>query len=304
MGKHMNNKQLDATILLPCYNEAKGLPIVVEDIKKTMQGTNYSYEILVVDDKSSDSSVAVAKKLGCRVIRHPVNRGSGASRKTGILLARGKIVIMLDADGSYAASIIPQMLSCFPEYDQVNGARKSEEGSLRWLRQPTKWFIRMLASFLANYKIPDLNTGLKAFKRDLMVHYFWCIPDGFSCVSSMTLAFLCNGHSVKYIPVDYRKRIGRSKFHPFKDTFLYLLTIVRLITYFRPLKIFLPISLFIVSMGIIKSGIDYFVLIHRLQLSDIILIVTGTMIGLQGLIADLIVAQKRSIDALLSHQEE
>ncbi len=300
----MNKHEFDATILLPTYNEEKALPVVVRDIKKSMENTRYSYEILVVDDKSSDNSVEVAKKLGCRVIRHPVNRGSGASRKTGILLARGKIIVMLDADGSYPASLIPQMLSHFPEYDQVNGARTSEEGTLRWLRQAAKWFIRMLASFLANYKIPDLNTGLKAFKRDLMIHYFWCIPDGFSCVSSMTLAFLCNGHSVKYIPVDYRKRIGKSKFNPFKDTFLYILTIFRLITYFRPLKIFLPISLFIVTMGIIKSGIDYFVLIGRLQLSDIILIVTGTMIGLQGLIADLIVAQKRSIDSLLLHQEE
>lgn len=300
----MDHTQLDVTIVLPCFNEEKGLPIVVDDVKKSMQGLASTYEILVVDDKSSDNSVAVAKSLGCRLIRHPVNRGSGASRKTGILHARGKIVIMLDADGSYPASAIPEMLSFFPEYDQVNGARKSEEGTLRWIRQPTKWFIRMLASFLANYKIPDLNTGMKAFKRDLMIHYFWCVPDGFSCVSSMTLAFLCNGHAVKYIPIEYRKRIGKSKFHPFKDTFLYLLTIFRLITYFRPLKIFLPISFFIVLMGIIKSGIDYFLLIHRLQLSDIILIVTGTMIGLQGLIADLIVAQKRSIDALLTHQEE
>ena len=300
----MNKPQLDVTVLLPCYNEEKGLPIVVENIRKTMETTKFSYEILVVDDKSSDNSITVAKKLGCRVIRHSVNKGSGASRKTGTLLARGAIIVMMDADGSYDAAPIPEMLSYFPEYDQVNGARKTEEGTLRWLRQPTKWFIRELASFLADYKIPDLNTGLKAFKRDLMVHYFWCIPDGFSCVSSMTLAFLCNGHSVHYVPCNYHKRIGSSKFHPFKDTFLYLLTVFRIITYFRPLKIFLPLSFLMVGGGIIKSLIDYFFILHRLQLSDIILIVTGTMIGLQGLIADLIVAQKRSIDAILSHHGE
>lgn len=297
------NTLLDVTILLPVYNEEEGLPIVVDDVKKAMNGTKYSYEILVVDDKSKDKSVEVAKKLGCRVIRHPMNRGSGASRKTGIFHAQGKIIVMLDADGSYSASYIPQMLALFPQYDQVNGARSHEMGSLRWLRQPTKWFIRELASFLANYRIPDLNTGLKAFKKDLMIHYFWCIPDGFSCVSSMTLAFLCNGHSVTYIPIDYRKRIGISKFHPLKDTFMYILTIFRLITYFKPLKIFLPLSLAMVAGGIIKSGIDYYFIIHRLQLSDIILIITGTFIGLQGLIADLIVAQKRSIDAYFTQQE-
>lgn len=292
-NRHSEKTELDVTVLLPCYNEEEALPIVINDIKNVMQKTQYTYEILVVDDKSTDKSVEITESLGCRVIRRPINLGAGASRKTGIINAHGKIIAMLDADGSYKAKDIPKLLSYFPEYDQVNGVRKTEEGTLRILRQPAKWFICILASFLAGRFIPDLNTGSKAFKRDVMMQYLWCIPDGFSCVSSMSLAFLCNGHFVKYIPIEYYKRIGKSKFHPIKDTFLYMLTIFRLITYFNPLKIFLPVSFMLLLIGILKSFHDYFFVIHKLQLSDIIIIITGVIVGMQGLLADLIVAQAR-----------
>jgi glycosyltransferase involved in cell wall biosynthesis len=289
----MEKKQVDVTILLPTYNEEKALPTVIADIIKTMKDLQYSYEILVVDDKSTDNSVAIAEKFGCRVIERSVKFGAGAARKTGILAACGEIIIMLDADGSYSVGDIPKLLKYFPEYDQVNGARTSEKGTLSWLRYPAKWFIRMLASFLAGRMIPDLNTGLKAFKREIMLHYLWAIPDGFSCVSSMTLAFMCNGYSVIYIPTEYHKRIGKSKFHPIIDTFNYILTVFRLVTYFNPLKIFLPVSFVLIIGGVAKSIHDYFYVIHRLQLSDIILIITGVVVGLQGLLADLIVAQAR-----------
>jgi glycosyltransferase involved in cell wall biosynthesis len=290
----MDAHRLDVTVLLPCYNEEEALPKVIGDIRKALDSTKYSYEILVVDDQSTDQSAAIAQKLGCRVIVRPVRKGAGASRKTGILAARGDIIVMLDADGTYAAEDIPTMLAFFPAYDQVNGARTSEQGTLPWLRGPAKWAIRQLASFISRQKIPDLNTGLKAFKKEMMLPYLWTIPDGFSCVSSMTLAFLCNGHPVKYFPTVYHKRIGQSKFHPIKDTYNYILTVFRLITYFDPLRVFFPMAASLIVVGVIKSLYDYYVVIHRLQLSDIILILSGVVIGFQGLLADLIVAQARA----------
>ncbi len=229
---------LDVTILLPCYNEEEALPSVIREIRAAMNGTQYSYEILVSDDCSTDSSVALAESMGCRVIRSSLSSrgGSGRARKNGVIQAKGGIVVMLDADGTYSASDIPEMLKYFPEYEQVNGARTSEKGELSLLRATVKWFIRMLASLLSGKKIPDLNTGLKAFRRDTMLQYLWAIPDGFSCVSSMTLAYLCSGRSVKYIPTESRKRIGNSKFRPFHDTVSYIATVVRLVFYFAPLK--------------------------------------------------------------------
>ncbi len=290
----MDQNHLDVTVLLPCFNEEEALPYVVRDIRSAMEGTKYSYEIMIVDDKSTDQSVPIATNLGCRVLKRPMRKGSGASRRTGILAAYGDIIVMLDCDGTYTAADIPKILEYFPEFDQVNGARTSEKGTLVWMRAPAKWFIRKLAGFLAGYPIPDLNTGLKAFKRDLMLKYLWTIPDGFSCVSSMTLAFLCNGHAVKYIPSVYHRRIGKSKFHPVKDTYLYLITVCRLITYFNPIRIFFPMALLFIIGGIAKSLYDFFYVVHRLQLSDIIFILGGIMIGFQGLLADLIVAQARA----------
>lgn len=295
----MDKTRLDVTVLLPCFNEEEALPVVVRDIRAALDNTKYSYEVMVVDDKSTDRSVQVASDLGCRVIKRMLRKGAGASRRTGILAANGDIIVMLDADGTYTAADIPKLLEYFPEYDQVNGARLSEEGTMVLLRTPAKWFIRILASVLAGYHIPDLNTGLKAFKREVMLPYLWVIPDGFSCVSSMTLAFLCNGHPVKYIPTIYHRRIGNSKFHPIKDTYLYLITICRLITYFNPIRIFFPMALILIIAGIGKSFYDFLFVIHRLQLSDIILILSGVIVGFQGLLADLIVAQGRARDFIV-----
>jgi glycosyltransferase involved in cell wall biosynthesis len=292
----MENPKLDVTVLLPCFNEEDALPIVVRDIRMAMDTTRYSYEIMVVDDKSTDRSAEVALSLGCRVIQRRMRQGAGASRRTGIRAAYGDIIVMLDADGTYTAADIPKLLAYFPEYDQVNGARTSEKGTMVFLRTPAKWVIRKIASFLAGQRIPDLNTGLKAFKRDVMLRYLWTVPNGFSCVSSMTLAFLCNGHPVKYIPTEYHKRIGKSKFHPIRDTYLYFITVCRLIMYFNPLRIFFPMALILVFGGIAKSLYDYYYVVHKLQLSDIILVLSGVIVGFQGLLADLIVAQGRARD--------
>lgn len=283
------------SIILPAYNEEKAIGIVIDDIQKVMKATSYIYELFVVDDASSDRTVEIAKSKGIPVIQHTFQRGSGASRKTGIRHAKGEIIVMLDADGTYDANDIPKMLSLFPKVDQVIGARTSEKGTLKWLRSPAKWTLRKIASLLTGIHIPDLNSGLKAFKKDIVMKYIWLIPDGFSCVSSITLAFLCNGYSVVWIPTNYYKRIGISKFHPLKDSYRYLITIIRMVMYFNPLKVFLPSSLILATLGMIKSFIDFFFLIHRLQLSDIIILLTAVIIFMMGLLADLIVTQGKAL---------
>lgn len=281
-------KGVDVSIVIPAFNEEKAIAGVVAEVKKAMSTTSYSYEILVVDDSSSDGTVERAKAEGARVLTRPVRGGSGASRRSGIQAAGGEIIVMLDGDGSYEAADIPKLLAYFPEYDQVNGARTSEQGSLKFLRAPAKWAIRNLACYLTQTHIPDLNTGLKAFKRDIMKKYLWVLPDGFSCVTTMTLAFLSNGYAVKYIPTNYRKRIGSSKFHPIKDTLSYLNTVLRMVMYFKPLRIFVPFSLILIGLAVVKSYFS-FVQTHTLQESDIMLFITAILLMALGLIADLIV---------------
>ncbi len=285
----------EVSIVLPAYNEEEAITPVIDAVREAMAPTPWTYEIVVVDDCSTDSTAQRAAERGVRVVRHPVNRGSGAARRTGILEARGEIVVMLDADGSYDAASIPKMLEFFPEYDQVNGARTSEQGTYRHIRSVAKTLIRWLAIYLSGTHIPDLNTGLKAFKRSIMLRYLWVLPDGFSCVTSMTLAFLTNGHRVHYIPTPYYPRIGKSKFHPLKDTANYLATVVRLCTYFRPLRVYGPLGLFFFAAGIVKSFYDIALRPgkHSLEESDIILVTAGILLAAIGLLADLIVAQSR-----------
>lgn len=281
--------KMDVTVVLPAYNEEQAIGKVMDDIHRALKETKYRYEILVVDDQSDDRTVEIAKSKNARVVKRLFRGGSGASRRTGILSAEGEIIVMLDADGTYEAADIPKMLAFFPDYDQVNGARTSEQGTFKILRTPAKWFIRKLACYLTGVNIPDLNTGLKAFKKDIMKKYLWVLPDGFSCVTTMTLAFLANGYAVKYIPTAYYPRIGQSKFHPVKDTASYMNTVVRMVMYFKPLRVFMPLSGALFLFGVVKSILSL-VFTSTLQESDIIIFMAAVMTGALGLIADLIVA--------------
>jgi polyisoprenyl-phosphate glycosyltransferase len=287
---------LDLTILLPSYNEQEAIAPVIREVRDSLREWPGRWEILVVDDASTDQTARRAAEQGVRVIRRPENGGSGASRKTGTRAARGRLVAMLDADGTYVPSYLPQLLSYFPDYDQVNGARTSEQGTLRALRFGAKLLIRKLAEWISGKRIPDLNTGMKVYKRDLMLRYLWCMPDGFSCVTSMTLAFLCNGHPVKYVSVDYRKRIGQSKFHPVKDAAKYFSTMVRIIMYFRPLRVFFPLALFVIAVAMLSTAYHSVRRGHlALEDTEVILSVTSLVVLVIGLLADLIVAQRRDI---------
>ncbi|HOX37732.1 MAG TPA: glycosyltransferase family 2 protein [Candidatus Brocadiia bacterium] len=294
MSQSAKPGRLDVSVVLPSYNEAEAMPSVIGDIRKALDGGRWTYEILVIDDSSSDGTPDIARNLGARVITRRVRGGAGASRKTGIINALGDIVVMLDADGTYTAADIPKMLEYFPDYDQVNGARTSEQGTMKLLRTPAKWAIRMLAIYLSRTHIPDLNTGLKAFKRNIMLNYLWVIPDGFSCVTTMTLAFLCNGFAVKYIPSEYHPRIGKSKFHPIKDSAAYFMTVIRVIMYFNPLRVFLPLSMVVLAAGIARGIFDHFYTDdHALRQATIIMLLASVMIFSIGLLADLIVARGR-----------
>ncbi len=291
---YLQETDLDVTILLPAFNEEAALPQVIDDVNKVMKGTKYRYEILVVDDASKDRTAQIAGSKGARLHQHVMQKGSGAARRTGVLHARGEIIVVLDADGTYSPQDIPAMLALFPKYDQVNGARTSEKGTLKLLRTPAKYLIRKLACYLSNTDIPDLNTGLKAFKRDVMLQYLWVIPNGFSCVTTMTLAFLCNGYNVSWIPTAYHPRIGRSKFHPIKDTYQYLLTVVRMILYFNPLSVFMPAATALLLMGILRWTYVKMTAGEGVFLGPT-LVVLGCSLYVVGLLADLIVAQTKSI---------
>ncbi len=277
------------SIVLPVYNEEMAIKDVVGRLKDVTGKISLPTEIIVVDDASTDSSPRLLAGIkGIKVITHDRNFGEGAARKTGTRAAQYDLVATTDADGTYPEEPLIEMVKYFPQYDMVVGARKKEAGSLKPLRWLVKEFIRRLASYVSGYDIPDLNSGLRMYKRDEALKFFRILPDGHSLVSTITLAFFCNGYRVKYLDIEYYSRTGRSSFHPIKDTYAYLLLVVRTIMYFQPLKIFMPVSLAVFLGGTARTLYDAWYL-HRIKESDIMFFLAGILIGILGLLADLIV---------------
>ncbi|HUF31905.1 MAG TPA: glycosyltransferase family 2 protein [Acidimicrobiales bacterium] len=289
--------ELDVTVVLPVYNEKGHLRDEVARIRAALDASPYSYEIVVVDDGSDDGSSEQLLELeGIRLIRFAQNRGSGSARKAGTRAARGRVVVWTDADMTYPNDEIPRIVKELEGYDQVVGARTSEQGTAKVFRIPAKWLIRKLASFLAETKIPDLNSGLRAFRADVARQYLHLLPPGFSCVTTITMAFLANGYSVKYVDIDYAPRAGKSKFHWWKDTKRYVTQVIRLILSYNPLKIFLPIGLALAAFGIGKLGFDFVTKDFRVATNTLVILFAAFQVLAIGLLADLVVRLDKPVD--------
>ena len=288
------------SIILPCYNEQDHVTAEVARICAAMDASGYGYELLAFDDASTDETLARLREAApgfphLQVVGFHRNGGSGTVRRIGTQQARGEIVVWTDADMSYPNERIPelvQMVEKDPMLDQVVGARTSEAGTHKFLRVPAKWFIRKLAERLTNSQIPDLNSGLRAFRRQVALPYLRLLPPGFSCVTTITLAFLSNQHDVRYVPIEYARRSGTSKFHFVTDAYRYILQVLRMVMYFNPLKVLMPVALILVGTGIAKGIYD--MVVHPLHFAadTVLIFLSGLIIATLALLADLIVRSR------------
>lgn len=291
------------TIVLPCYNEQDHVIDEVERICKAMDNSGKTYELLAVDDCSTDDTLARLREAEprfphMRIMAFQNNSGSGTVRRIGSQQARGDIVVWTDADMSYPNERIPDLVDALdtdPSIDQVVGARTTEEGTHKMLRVPAKWFIRKVAERLTNTRIPDLNSGLRAFRREVSLPYLRLLPPGFSCVTTITIAFLSNQHPVRYMPIDYAKRAGKSKFHFTKDAYRYILQVLRMVMYFNPLKVLMPPALWLIVIGLLKGVFDMVVHFGYFANNTIMIFVTGLIIASLALLADLIVRSRGDV---------
>jgi polyisoprenyl-phosphate glycosyltransferase len=282
--------ECDVSVILPVFNERGHLRTEIDRIRAALDESEYSYEIIVVDDGSTDGSETdLAAIDGIRLIRHSRNRGSGAARRTGTTAARGRVVVWTDVDMTYPNDRIPELVGELDGCDHVVGARRTEEGTKRFFRVPAKWFIRRLASYLTDTHIPDLNSGLRAFRRDVAMQYVHELPKGFSCVTTLTMSFLSNGYEVKYIPIDYFPRAGESKFHWWRDTKRYLLQVIRMTLSYNPLKVFLPIGFTLLLIGFVKLIYDWIDKDFRLATNTLLILIFALQTISVGLLADLVV---------------
>jgi glycosyltransferase involved in cell wall biosynthesis len=246
------------SIVIPAYNEEGAIVSGVSEIHAVMDGCNYEYEIIVVDDGSTDRTAELARAEGINVISLPENQGYGAALKTGIRRSKYETIVITDADGTYPARHIPELVDQLGEYDMVVGARIGEHVEAPLIRMPAKWVLRKLASYLAGRHIPDLNSGLRVMKKSLIRRFVHLLPAGFSFTTTITLAALCSGSLVKYSPIDYHARIGKSKIRP-GHAFDFTLLIVRTIVYFNPLKVFLPLGAVFFLGGTAKFIYDLYI---------------------------------------------
>lgn len=245
------------SVVIPAFNEAGHVADQVRAVDEVLRSSGWAFEILVVDDGSTDGTAAAAAEAGVRVIRHRRNRGYGAALKSGVAAAKYDWTLITDADGTYPAAAIPQLLAHADDNDMVVGARTGGTVRIPMARKPAKWFLGKLASYLAGQQLPDLNSGLRLMRRSLVARYAHLLPSGFSFTTTITLACACNEHPVQYVPIDYHARLGESKIRP-RHAYDFLLLILRTIVFFNPLKVFIPLGAVLALIGLAKFVYDVF----------------------------------------------
>jgi glycosyltransferase involved in cell wall biosynthesis len=285
-------EQIGISIIIPAYNEAQAIGEVLEQITGVCNAQKIDFEIIVVDDGSTDRTVEVLESANVHLVKHPENRGYGAAIKTGVLSSQYPWILITDADGTYPISQIPRLLEGLDHYEMIVGARTGQDVNIPLVRRPAKWLLSKLANFMAQTHIPDLNSGFRIFRKTAFQRFVNLFPSGFSLTTTITLALLCNGYAVRYVPVDYYKRKGSSKIRPFRDTYNFFLLVIRTIMYFDPLRIFAPVSLFLLIFGVLFAGYEAY-RFENITTTAAIFLFAGLQTGILGLLADLIVKSRR-----------
>jgi len=284
------------SVVIPCFNEVAAIRSTLRELVPVVSRANA--EIIVVDDGSTDGTRVILEEIeasrevpGFRVVRHSRNQGYGAAVKTGVRRAGSEEIVIIDADGTYPCERIPDLVAAAETADMVVGARiDGQEGDGR-PRRFAKAVLRAHCSWLVGERIPDMNSGLRLFRRSVFDRFFKVLPDGFSLTTTITVAMMRSRYSVVFLPVEYSTRTGRSKIRPVRDTLGFIQLILRTGMYFAPLRVLLPLVGVLSAGFLISLGYDILVL-RNLTDKTIILLLFAMNTALFGLVADMI--DKRS----------
>lgn len=288
-------KQL--SIIVPVYNEGKSIGLTIEKLKKELYGSDLDFEIIVVNDASTDETKNILETIEeIKTINHHQNKGYGASLKTGIANAQFNNLLFFDADGQHKSEYIKEMIKYIDEFDLISGTRVGYKGPI--IRQPGKRLLLWLANYLAQQKIPDLNCGLRIIKKDKISKFLHLLCNGLSFSTTTLLLFATEGHTIKYIPITINKRIdGKSTVKP-RHALDTLIFILRIVLVSEPLRIFLPITGLLIIFAIISFVSDmiysYNTNIH-ISITTLFLSVSSILIFFFGLLADQLAAIRREI---------
>lgn len=272
------------TVVVPAFNEAAHVAEQVASVDRVMRTSGWAYEIIVVDDGSTDGTAEAASLGGLgRVVRRAQNRGYGAALKLGVRLARHEWILITDADGTYPVEAIPTLLAEADVNSMVVGSRTGAVVRVPMVRRPAKWFLNRLASYLAGRHLPDINSGLRLMRKSLINRYEHLLPDGFSFTTTITLSAACNSHPLTYVPIDYHARLGESKIRP-RHAYDFTMLILRTIIFFNPLKVFLPLGAVLAVAALVKLVYD--ITLGNLSETAVLGILGALIVWAVGLLAD------------------
>jgi glycosyltransferase involved in cell wall biosynthesis len=269
------------SIVIPVFNEAHVLGEVIERVRALDLA---QAEIIVIDDGSTDGSAEVALHAGASVIRHPYNIGNGAAVKSGIRASRGELIVLMDGDGQHQPEDIPKLIAAAPDYHMVVGAR-AKGSKLRLHRYAANLVYNLLASYVTQFKIQDLTSGFRLLNRRDAVRFIDLLPNTFSYPTTLTLAFLRSGLTLKYVPIQTLYRSGQSKISLVTDGIRFLLIITKIATLFSPFRVFLPVSIIFFAAGL-ANYIYTYVTEHRFTNMSALMFTTAVVIFMLGLVSE------------------
>lgn len=272
---------IELSIIIPVFNEAENLAEVIGKIHSLNLPP---VEIIVVDDGSTDDSADIALGAGANVVRHPYNIGNGAAVKSGMRAAKGRLILLLDGDGQHKPEDIPKLLAEAANYHMVVGAR-GKGSKLRFHRYVANTVYNLLASYVTQFKVQDLTSGFRLLSRRDALRFIDLLPNTFSYPTTLTLAFLRSGLTVKYVPIQSLYRSGQSKISLVTDGIRFLLIITKIATLFSPFRVFLPVSLFFFLAGMANYAYTYFTE-NRFTNMSVFAFTTAVIIFMLGLISE------------------
>ena len=272
------------SVVIPAKNEAAGLGELLTDLGETLRGVDgLAFEVLLINDGSSDETAEIAARHGAIVISHPQSLGNGAAVKRGIREARGDWVLLLDGDGQHPPAVIPDLLEAAAKHDMVVASRGGGGGD--WHRNLANRCYNRLASYVTNRPIPDLTSGFRLVRADLAKGHAYLLPNTFSYPTTITLALMRGGYSVGFEPFAVRRREGKSHIRILRDGSRFFLIILRIATFFAPLRVFVPLSVAMGAAAILWYAFT-FLTTGRLTNMTVVLLTQATVVFVLGLISE------------------
>jgi glycosyltransferase involved in cell wall biosynthesis len=287
--------KFELSVIVPVYNEEEAIESTIRRLFNSLSQFSFEYEIIIINDGSVDKTEKILNNFNyerVHITKHKINKGYGSAIKTGIKLSKYEWILIVDADGTYPIESVGDLIKETASHDLVIGSREKIDNAIQFERRYAKKILNIFASYIAGKKIPDLNSGFRIFKKNIVKKYWELFPSRFSFTSTLTMICMTHGYDTIFVPIDYYKRIGKSSIRP-SHFVTFIRLIIKLSLFFKPIRVFIPISMFILFLAIVILLLFIFgVTAKFLDSTFIILCATSLQTFFFGLLAEIIIHNK------------